>query len=97
MIERIQMHHPQMGDAECVAYLNQAMDDFSAKTKMVIDEVTVNCVADQRKYKFADLSTSPSVSSSFLLEVKEVYLKESGQEFEKIPRLLTKPTVKDEV
>ena len=95
MIERIQMHHPDMGDKECVTYLNQAMDDFSAKTKMVIDEVEVNCVADQRLYRFHDLSTAPSESSKYLLEAKEVYLKESGMEYEKIPRLLTKPSIKD--
>jgi hypothetical protein len=95
MIERIQMHHPQMGDKECVAYLNQAMDDFSAKTKMVIDEVEVSCVADQRLYRFQDLSTAPSTSSKYLLEAQEVYLKESGMEYEKISRLLTKPSVKD--
>ena len=95
MIERIQMHHPQMGDKECVSYINQAMDDFSAKTKMVIDEVEVNCVADQRIYRFHELSTAPAQSSKFLLEAKEVYLKESGAEYEKISRLLTKPSIKD--
>jgi len=89
------MHHPQIGDKECVTYINQAMDDFSAKTKMVIDEVEVSCIADQRIYRFQDLSTAPLQSSKYLLEAKEVYLKESGAEYEKIPRLLTKPTVKD--
>jgi len=95
MIERVQMHHPQMGDKECVSYINQAMDDFSAKTKMVIDEVEKNCVADQRIYRFHEISTAPSNSAKYLLEAKEVYLKEDGMEYEKIPRLLTKPTIKD--
>ena len=95
MIDLIQMHHPQMGDKECVVYINQAMDEFSAKTRMVIDEVTVDCIADQRIYQFDDLSTAPATSSKYLLEVQEVFLKESGKEFEKIPRLLTKPAIKD--
>ena len=96
MIERIQMHHPEMGDKECVAYINQAMDDFSEKTRMIVANVTVDCVADQRTYSFRELSTSPDVASKYLLEVEQVYLKESsGLEYEKIPRLLTKPTIKD--
>jgi hypothetical protein len=50
MIERVQQHHPDMGDVEIIRSLNDGMNDMGFRAEMIesVDQFTV--VADQRVY-----------------------------------------------
>ena len=85
MIELVQQHHPTMGETEIIKMLNLAMADFSIRTKMIKDVVTVNLDADKRYYDINDE----------ILEITRVDM-DSGDGFGKqIPRLMTAPTEMD--
>ena len=50
MIELVQQHHPNAGEAEIRKLLNKAKDTFCAETEMVKDSWSVATVANQRYY-----------------------------------------------
>lgn len=50
MLDRIQQHHPHMGEAEIVKRLNIAKDQFCEETEIVKTNFTFPTVANQRFY-----------------------------------------------
>jgi len=62
MIEFVKQHHPEMGEAEIIILLNEAMDDFSAETRAVEGYVDFDTTIDKRYYDLSD----------DVLEIKEV-------------------------
>ena len=50
MIELVQKHHPELGTSEIIHMLNNASDEFCART-LILDEATqFDTVIDQRYY-----------------------------------------------
>lgn len=62
MIEFVKQHHPDMGEKEIIILLNEAMDEFSADTRIVEGYVDFDTTIDQRYYDLSD----------DILEIKEV-------------------------
>ena len=62
MIEFVKQHHPGMGEKEIIILLNEAMDDFSADTRIIEGYVDFDTTIDQRYYDISD----------DVLEIKEV-------------------------
>ena len=50
MIERVQHHHPDMGDVEIVRSLNDAMNDLGYRAEVIESIDAFDTVADQRVY-----------------------------------------------
>ena len=55
MIEIIQQHHPEMGEAQIRLYLNQALDIFCRKTEILQTQSTLTSVANTRYYDIDSL------------------------------------------
>tara|TARA_A100000172_G_C3033808_1_gene107732 strand:- start:1071 stop:1337 length:267 start_codon:yes stop_codon:yes gene_type:complete len=50
MIERVQQHHPTMGQVEIIRYLNDAMNDLGFRSEIIESIDRFNTVANQRVY-----------------------------------------------
>jgi len=50
MIEIIQQHHPEMGEAQIRLYLNQALDVFCRKTEILQTQCVTTSVLNKRYY-----------------------------------------------
>lgn len=82
MIERVQQHHPHMGEVEIVKLLNRAKDEFCEETEIYKKtDSSITTIADTRWY------TVPSG----LFKIEEVYFDDV-----KIPRLQGNPIINDE-
>jgi len=85
MIEMVKKHHPELGTNEIIHSLNQASDDFSART-LILDEATqFNTVADQRYYGL----------KAEILEIKSIDLQDSEGNVKRIKRLVGRPEYRD--
>mgnify|MGYP001273267029 CR=1 FL=1 len=85
MIDFVQKHHPDLGSNEIIHLLNQASDEFCART-LILDEATqFNTVADQRYYGLADK----------ILEIKSVDLQDADGNVKEIKRLNGRPEYRD--
>jgi len=85
MIERVQKHHPDLGVVEIVKLLNQASDEFCART-LVLDEATQFTTSNtQRYYGLKDS----------ILEIKSVDMEDADGNVKSIKRLLGRPEYRD--
>lgn len=85
MIERVQKHHPDLGTVEIVKLLNQASDEFCART-LVLDEATQFTTSNtQRYYGLKDS----------ILEIKSVDMEDADGNVKSIKRLLGRPEYRD--
>tara|TARA_R100000664_G_scaffold30782_1_gene43743 strand:+ start:70 stop:333 length:264 start_codon:yes stop_codon:yes gene_type:complete len=50
LIERIRKHHPRVSQIDIRMLLNDALDEFCTKTRILTDTVSITTVADQRYY-----------------------------------------------
>tara|TARA_R110002020_G_scaffold237450_1_gene449804 strand:+ start:9972 stop:10235 length:264 start_codon:yes stop_codon:yes gene_type:complete len=50
MIERVQQHHPDMGEVEIIRSLNDAMNDMGFRAEILESIDQFDTVADQRVY-----------------------------------------------
>jgi hypothetical protein len=80
IIEHIRQHHPQATDVQIRGWVNQAMDEFCRKTKIITGAVTFSTTADLRWYGLPD-NVVEVVSVDF-----------DGY---KIPRLVNQPEKRD--
>lgn len=85
MIERVQQHHPDMGETEVKKLINNGMRDFSIRTEMVTGTYTFPTVINERYYTLPDN----------ILKINEVYYDASVSGGKRIPRLVGKPEEQD--
>jgi hypothetical protein len=81
LVELIQQHHPHMGWTEITAALNQASDDFAAKTELIKTSYAQNSVAGQRYYEL----------HSDIIRIVKVQINDVD-----IPRLIGSPGIDDD-
>ena len=85
MIDLIQKHHPDLGVNEIIHLLNNASDEFCART-LILDEATqFDTVADQRYYGLKES----------IIEIKSVDRADSDGNVEGINRLIGRPQYRD--
>jgi len=85
MIDQIKKHHPELGVNEIIHLLNQASDEFCART-LILDEATqFDTVANQRYYGLKDS----------ILEIKSVDLEDEDGNHLTIKRLMGRPQYRD--
>ena len=54
LIETVKQHHPDLQEAQIRIYLNQALDEFCRKTRILKTLYTFNTVVDKRYYSLGD-------------------------------------------
>ena len=64
MIERVQQHHPSMGQVEIIRYLNDALNDMGFRTEIIESIDRFNTVANQR-LAFSKLRSKVAVAKLF--------------------------------
>ena len=85
MIEKVQKHHPDLGNVEIIKLLNQASDEFCSRT-LILDEATqFTAVANQRYYGLKDS----------ILEIKSVDMQDEEGNTKSIKRLQGRPEYRD--
>lgn len=85
MIDMVKKHHPDLGSNEIIHLLNQASDEFCART-LILDEATqFPTVADQRYYGLKES----------ILEIKSVDMVDSNGNTKDIKRLIGRPEYRD--
>ena len=85
MIEQVRKHHPELSNRDIIVKLNQASDEFCART-LILDEATqFNTVIDQRYYGLKDS----------ILEIKSVDLRDADGNTKSIKRLIGRPLYRD--
>ena len=85
MIELVKKHHPDLGSNEIVHLLNQASDEFCARTLLLDEATQFDTVVDQRYYGLKES----------ILEIKSVdYVDDDGNTHE-IKRLAGRPNYRD--
>tara|TARA_R100000664_G_C2697542_1_gene99207 strand:+ start:454 stop:723 length:270 start_codon:yes stop_codon:yes gene_type:complete len=77
LIELVKQHHPELGEAQIRIYLNQALDEFCRKTRILKTLYTFNTAVDKRYYSISDTS---------IIEVTRV-----DYDNYRIPRLVGRP------
>ena len=50
MIDQVKKHHPDLGSNEIIVMLNDALDEFSARTLLLEEATQFDTVANQRYY-----------------------------------------------
>jgi len=85
MIEQVKKHHPELGSNEIIHMLNQASDEFCART-LILDEATqFSTVVDQRYYGLKES----------ILEIKSVDMVDDDGNTKEIKRLTGRPNYRD--
>ena len=85
MIELVQKHHEELGTNEIIHLLNQASDEFCART-LILDEATqFDTVVDQRYYGLKES----------ILEIKSVDMVDDDGNVKDIKRLVGRPKYRD--
>lgn len=85
MIELVQKHHPELGTSEIIHMLNNASDEFCART-LILDEATqFDTVIDQRYYGLKES----------ILEIKSVDMVDDDGNVKDIKRLVGRPKYRD--
>ena len=85
MIEAVKQHHPKAPETQIRIWLNEAIKEFSRRTRVVEGAVTFSTVADQRYYSFTSIDSN-------LFEVEEVWFEDWS-----IARLQSRPQKRDSV
>ena len=85
MIEPVKKHHPDLGSNEIVHLLNQASDEFCARTLLLDEATQFDTVVDQRYYGLKES----------ILEIKSVDYVDDDGNTEEIKRLAGRPNYRD--
>tara|TARA_B100001250_G_C19700296_1_gene744421 strand:- start:132 stop:410 length:279 start_codon:yes stop_codon:yes gene_type:complete len=85
MIEQIQKHHEGLGVNEIITLLNQAQDEFCARTLILDGATKFDTIVDQRYYGLKDE----------ILEIKSVDIKNADGDTLEIKRLVGRPKYRD--
>ena len=85
MVEQVKKHHPGIGTNEVITLLNQAQDEFCARTLVLDGATNFNTVANQRFYGLKDE----------ILEIKSVDIENADGDTLQIKRLLGRPKYRD--
>jgi len=85
MIDQVKKHHPDLGVNEIIHLLNQASDEFCARTILLDEATQFETVANQRYYGLKDT----------ILEIKSVDLEDTDGNHVTIKRLLGRPQYRD--
>jgi len=85
MIDQVKKHHPDLGVNEIIHLLNQASDEFCARTLLLDEATQFETVANQRYYGLKDT----------ILEIKSVDLEDTDGNHVTIKRLLGRPQYRD--
>lgn len=85
MIEQVRKHHPELSTNEIVIMLNEAQDEFSARTLILQEATQFTTVANQRYYGLKDS----------ILEIKSVDLEDEDGNHVTIKRLMGRPQYRD--
>ena len=85
MIEQVKKHHPELSSNEIILMLNEAQDEFSARTLVLEEATQFTTVANQRYYGLKDS----------ILEIKSVDLTDDSGNATTIKRLHGRPKYRD--
>lgn len=85
MIDQVKKHHPELGTNEIIHLLNQASDEFSARTLLLEEATQFTTVANQRYYGLRE----------DILEIKSVDLTDADGNARTIKRLQGRPKYRD--
>lgn len=85
MIDLVKKHHPDLGSNEIIYMLNQASDEFCARTNMLDEATQFDTIADQRFYGLKES----------ILEIKSVDMVDSDGDTKEIKRLVGRPQYRD--
>tara|TARA_B100001094_G_C18057853_1_gene733459 strand:+ start:761 stop:1024 length:264 start_codon:yes stop_codon:yes gene_type:complete len=85
MIDQVKKHHPDLGLNEIIHLLNQASDEFCARTLLLDEATQFTTTASQRYYGLKDT----------ILEIKSVDLEDKDGNHVTIKRLMGRPQYRD--
>lgn len=85
MIEQVKKHHPELGSNEIVHMLNQASDEFCARTLLLDEATQFDTIVDQRYYGLKES----------ILEIKSVDMVDDDGNTRGIKRLTGRPNYRD--
>lgn len=85
MIEQVKKHHPDLGSNEIIHMLNQASDEFCARTLLLDEATQFSTVVNQRYYGLKES----------ILEIKSVDMVDEDGNTKEIKRLTGRPTYRD--
>tara|TARA_R100001463_G_scaffold68968_1_gene122428 strand:+ start:795 stop:1082 length:288 start_codon:yes stop_codon:yes gene_type:complete len=85
MIDQVKKHHPDLGSNEIIVMLNDALDEFSARTLLLEEATQFDTVANQRYYGLKES----------ILEIKSVDIQDEDGNDESIKRLIGRPKYRD--
>ena len=85
MIDLVKKHHENLGTNEIIYMLNQASDEFCARTNMLDEATKFDTVANQRYYGLKES----------VLEIKSVDIVDSDGNTKEIKRLMGRPEYRD--
>jgi len=80
MVELVNQHHPDVGEQQIRIWLNDALREFSRRTKIIKKAYTFDTNLNERYYGLPE----------YIIEVNSV-----DYDGYKIPRLIGKPTKRD--
>jgi len=85
MIDQVKKHHPELSTNEIIIMLNEASDEFSARTLVLEEATQFSTIANQRYYGLKDS----------ILEIKSVDLEDENGNAKTIKRLQGRPKYRD--
>tara|TARA_E500000081_G_C6116498_1_gene345491 strand:+ start:824 stop:1087 length:264 start_codon:yes stop_codon:yes gene_type:complete len=85
MIEQVKKHHPELGSNEIIHMLNQASDEFCARTLLLDEATQFDTVVNQRYYGLKES----------ILEIKSVDMVDDDGNTREIKRLTGRPNYRD--
>jgi len=85
MIDLVKKHHENLGTNEIIYMLNQASDEFCARTNMLDEATQFDTVVNQRYYGLKES----------VLEIKSVDMVDSEGNTKEIKRLMGRPEYRD--
>lgn len=85
MIDQVRKHHPELNTNEIIIMLNEASDEFSARTLVLEEATQFSTIANQRYYGLKDS----------ILEIKSVDLEDENGNAKTIKRLQGRPKYRD--
>ena len=85
MIEQVKKHHPELGSNEIIHMLNQASDEFCARTLLLDEATQFDTVVSQRYYGLKES----------ILEIKSVDMVDDDGNTREIKRLTGRPNYRD--
>ena len=85
MIEQVKKHHPELGSNEIIHMLNQASDEFCARTLLLDEATQFDTVVNQRYYGLKES----------ILEIKSLDMVDDDGNTREIKRLTGRPNYRD--